>query len=326
MRKVALVTGITGQDGSYLAELLLEKDYIVHGLIRRSSNFNTQRIDHIFQDPHEKNLKLFLHYGDITDPISVSNLITEIKPTEIYNLAGQSHVQVSFSLPRQTHEVNALGALSILEALKASKIKCRFYQASTSEIFGSTPPPQNEDSPFIPQSPYAVSKLSAYWTTINYRQAYGLHASNGILFNHESPRRGKTFVTRKITRAAARIANGSSDKLYLGNLDSVRDWGYAKEYVHSMWLMLQQDTPGDYVIATGEGSTVRDFAEYTFQYIGLNYENYVISDERYNRPNEVHALIGDSSKASKLLNWRAQTNWKNLAKLMVDSDINDIKN
>jgi GDPmannose 4,6-dehydratase len=326
LRKVALVTGITGQDGSYLAELLLEKGYEVHGLIRRSSNFNTRRIDHMFQDPHEKNLKLFLHYGDITDPISVSNLIAQIKPTEIYNLAGQSHVQVSFTLPRHTHEVNALGAMSILEALKTSKINCRFYQASTSEIFGSSPPPQNEDSPFIPQSPYAVSKLSAYWSTINYRKAYGLHASNGILFNHESPRRGETFVTRKITRAAARIANGSSEKLYLGNLDSVRDWGYAKEYVHSMWLMLQQDTPGDYVIATGVGSTVRDFAEYAFQYIGLDYKSYIIRDKRYNRPNEVHALIGDSSKASKFLNWRAQTNWKKLAELMIDSDIEDIKN
>ncbi len=321
MKNVAFVTGITGQDGSYLAELLLEKNYIVHGLIRRSSSFNTGRIDHIFQDVHEKNLKLNLHYGDLTDGVNMTNLIHEIQPTEVYNLGAQSHVQVSFTMPQYTAQVDAVGAVALLESIRASGVKCRFYQASTSELYGSTPPPQNEDSVFRPRSPYAAAKLMAYWSTVNYREAYGVHATNGILFNHESPRRGETFVTRKITRAVARIANGSKDKLYLGNLDAVRDWGYAKEYVESMWLMLQQDQPGDYVVATGIGATVRDFAQAAFEHAGLNYKEHLEIDKRYQRPTEVDALIGDPSKAEKILGWKAKTDWKALAKLMVDSDL-----
>jgi GDPmannose 4,6-dehydratase len=321
VKNVAFVTGITGQDGSYLAELLLEKNYIVHGLIRRSSSFNTGRIDHIFQDVHEKNLKLNLHYGDLTDGVNMTNLIHEIQPTEVYNLGAQSHVQVSFTMPQYTAQVDAVGAVALLESIRASGVKCRFYQASTSELYGSTPPPQNEDSVFRPRSPYAAAKLMAYWSTVNYREAYGVHATNGILFNHESPRRGETFVTRKITRAVARIANGSKDKLYLGNLDAVRDWGYAKEYVESMWLMLQQDQPGDYVVATGIGATVRDFAQAAFEHAGLNYKEHLEIDKRYQRPTEVDALIGDPSKAEKILGWKAKTDWKALAKLMVDSDL-----
>jgi GDPmannose 4,6-dehydratase len=320
-KKIALITGITGQDGSYLAEFLLEKGYEVHGLIRRSSSFNTQRIDHIYQDSHETNQKLFLHYGDLIDGVGLTNLIREISPTEVYNLGAQSHVQVSFSMPQYTGQVDAVGAVGLLEAIRSAEINTRYYQASTSEMFGATPPPQNEESFFRPQSPYAAAKLMAYWCTVNYREGYGMHATNGILFNHESPRRGETFVTRKITRAVAEIANGSKKKLFLGNLDAVRDWGYAKEYVESMWLMLQQDSGSDYVVATGVGATVRDFAEASFSRVGLNWQDHVEIDPRYIRPTEVDALIGDASKARKVLGWAPKTHWKELAELMVDSDV-----
>jgi GDPmannose 4,6-dehydratase len=298
-RKVALITGVTGQDGSYLAELLLGKGYEVHGLIRRSSTFNTSRIDHIYQDPHETDPKLFLHYGDLIDGVGLTNLVREIKPTEVYNLGAQSHVQVSFTMPQYTGQVDAVGAVGLLEAIRSAEIDTRFYQASTSELFGSTPPPQNEESVFKPRSPYAAAKLMAYWCTVNYREGYGLHATNGILFNHESPRRGETFVTRKITRAVAEIANGSKKKLFLGNLDAVRDWGYAKEYVESMWLMLQQDKSSDYVVATGVGATVKDFAEASFARVGLSWKDHVEVDKKYIRPTEVDALIGDPTKANK---------------------------
>jgi GDPmannose 4,6-dehydratase len=319
--KKALITGITGQDGSYLAELLLEKGYEVHGLIRRSSTFNTSRIDHLFQDPHEKGVKLHLHYGDITDGVGLANLIREIEPEEIYNLAAQSHVKVSFEVPDFTAQVDAVGTIRLLEAIRASKINTRFYQASTSELFGSTPPPQSELSPFAPQSPYAAAKLYSYWVVRNYREAYGMHATNGILFNHESPRRGETFVTRKITMAAARIKLGLQDKLYLGNLDAIRDWGYAKEYVESMWLMLQQDKSDDYVVGTGVGATVRDFCDASFSAIGLDYRAYVETEARYQRPTEVDALIADSSKTMAKLNWSATTHWQDLAKMMVEADL-----
>ena len=324
-RKVAFITGVTGQDGSYLTELLLVKGYEVHGLMRRSSSFNTGRIDHIYQDPQTPNPKLILHYGDLTDGVSMTNLIHQIQPTEVYNLGAQSHVQVSFTMPQYTAQVDAVGAVALLESIRASGIKCRYYQASTSELYGSTPPPQSEDSAFRPRSPYAAAKLMAYWSTVNYREAYGVHATNGILFNHESPRRGETFVTRKITRAVAKIATGSKEKLYLGNLDAVRDWGYAKEFVESMWLMLQQDKPGDYVVATGVGATVKDFAQVAFEHVGLNYKDHVEVDKRYERPTEVDALIGDPSKAEKVLGWKAKTHWKELAKLMVDADLEKAK-
>jgi GDPmannose 4,6-dehydratase len=324
-RKVALITGVTGQDGSYLAEFLLAKGYEVHGLIRRSSTFNTSRIDHIYQDPHEKNPKLFLHYGDLIDGVGLTNLIREIKPTEVYNLGAQSHVQVSFTMPQYTGQVDAVGAVGLLEAIRSADIDTRFYQASTSELFGSTPPPQNENSVFRPQSPYAAAKLMAYWCTVNYRDGYGMHATNGILFNHESPRRGETFVTRKITRAVAAIKAGTQDKLFLGNLDAVRDWGFAKEYVESMWLMLQQDKPDDYVVATGVGATVKDFAEAAFSRAGLNWQDHIETDKKYIRPTEVDALIGDPSKAEKALGWKAATHWKELAELMVDADIAALK-
>jgi GDPmannose 4,6-dehydratase len=323
--KKAFITGVTGQDGSYLAELLLEKGYEVHGLIRRSSSFNTDRIDHIYQDPHSPNPKLFLHFGDLTDGVNMTNLIHQIQPTEVYNLGAQSHVQVSFTMPQYTAQVDAVGAVALLESIRASGVKCRYYQASTSELYGSTPPPQNELSAFRPRSPYAAAKLMAYWSTVNYREAYGVHATNGILFNHESPRRGETFVTRKITRAAARIANGSKEKLYLGNLEAVRDWGYAKEYVESMWLMLQQDKSDDYVVATGVGATVREFAQAAFEEVGLNYKDHVEMDKRYVRPTEVDALIGDPSKAARVLGWKAKTQWKALAKLMVEADLEIVK-
>jgi GDPmannose 4,6-dehydratase len=300
--KVALITGVTGQDGSYLAELL-------------------SRIDHIYQDPHDPNPKLFLHYGDLIDGVGLTNLIREIKPDEVYNLGAQSHVQVSFTMPQYTGQVDAVGAVGLLEALRSADINARFYQASTSELYGSTPPPQNEESPFHPRSPYAAAKLMAYWCTVNYREGYGMHATNGILFNHESPRRGETFVTRKITRAVAEIAKGSKKKLFLGNLDAVRDWGYAKEYVESMWLMLQRDKPSDYVVATGVGATVKDFAEAAFSHAGLNWQDHIEVDQKYIRPTEVDALIGDPSKATKELNWKATTHWKELASIMVDADI-----
>jgi len=321
----ALITGITGQDGSYLTELLLEKGYEVHGLIRRASTFNTSRIDHLFKDPHELNNNLHLHYGDITDSSGITNLLREIEPHEVYNLAAQSHVMVSFTMPTYTAQVDAVGTIALLEAIRSSKLQTKFYQASTSELFGSTPPPQNESSKFQPRSPYAAAKLYAYWTTVNYRDAYDLHATNGILFNHESPRRGETFVTRKITRAVANIANGSDEKLYLGNLDAIRDWGYAKEYVESMWRMLQQDEPDDYVVATGVGATVREFCEEAFSHVNLDWKEYVIEDSRYLRPTEVSALVGDPTKAKKQLNWSAKTHWRELADLMVDADIEKLK-
>ena len=320
--KVAFITGVTGQDGSYLAEFLLDKGYEVHGLIRRSSSFNTGRIDHIYEDPHVPNPKLFLHYGDLVDGVGLTNLILEIKPDEIYNLGAQSHVQVSFTMPQYTGQVDGVGPVGILEAIRSAGHNAKFYQASTSELFGSTPPPQNELSNFRPRSPYAAAKLMAYWSTVNYREGYGMHATNGILFNHESPRRGETFVTRKITRAVASIAKGKQEKLYLGNLDAIRDWGYAKEYVTSMWGMLQMSTPSDYVIATGVGATVRDFAEVSFNRVGLDYRDYVVIDDKYIRPTEVDALIGDPTKAETELKWKAKTHWKELAELMVDADMN----
>ena len=323
-KKVAFITGITGQDGSYLAELLLSKGYEVHGLIRRASTFNTSRIDHIYQDPHDTNSKLTLHYGDLLDGVGLTNLIREIEPTEIYNLAAQSHVMVSFTMPQYTAQVDAVGTVAILEAIRATKRDIRLYQASTSELYGSTPPPQNEESPFRPRSPYASAKLMAYWSTVNYREAFGIHATNGILFNHESPRRGETFVTRKITRAVAAIKAGKQKKLYLGNLEAIRDWGYAKEYVESMWLMLQQPKSGDFVVATGVGATVKDFAEMAFTHAGLEWEKFVEIDQKYARPTEVDALIGDPSKAKKELTWSAKTHWQDLAILMVDADLENI--
>ena len=320
-KKVAFITGVTGQDGSYLAELLLSKGYEVHGLIRRASTFNTSRIDHIYEDPHDPNPKFYLHYGDLTDGVGLTNLIREIQPTEIYNLAAQSHVMVSFTMPQYTAQVDAVGSVAILEAIRATKRDVRFYQASTSELFGSTPPPQNEISPFRPRSPYAAAKLMAYWSTVNYREAFGIHATNGILFNHESPRRGETFVTRKITRAVAAIKSGKQKTLFLGNLDAIRDWGYAKEYVESMWLMLQQDEPSDYVVATGVGATVRDFVQVAFKHAGLDWKEFVEIDKKYERPTEVDALVGDASKAYSALGWKAKTKWDDLARLMVDADL-----
>ena len=324
-KNVALITGVTGQDGSYLAELLLSKGYEVHGLIRRASTFNTSRIDHIYQDPHDPNPQLNLHYGDLTDGVGLTNLVRDIQPTEIYNLAAQSHVMVSFTMPQYTAQVDAVGTVAILEAIRATQKDIRFYQASTSELYGSTPPPQNEESKFRPRSPYAAAKLMAYWATVNYREAFGIHATNGILFNHESPRRGETFVTRKITRAVAAIKAGKQKKLFLGNLDAIRDWGFAKEYVESMWLMLQKPESSDYVVATGQGATVRDFARASFAHAGLDWEKYVEIDQKYERPTEVDALIGDPSKAKRELNWVAKTHWEDLAKLMVDADIEAIK-
>lgn len=322
--KRALITGITGQDGSYLAELLLEKGYEVHGVIRRSSTFNTSRIDHLYKDPHEAGNNFHLHYGDITDGVGISNLVRDLEPHEIYNLAAQSHVKVSFEMPDFTAQVDAVGTIRLLEAIRAAKIDTKFYQASTSELFGSTPPPQSESSPFAPQSPYAAAKLYSYWVVRNYRDAYGLHATNGILFNHESPRRGETFVTRKITMAVARIKLGLQQKLFLGNLDAIRDWGFAPEYVESMWRMLQQETPDDYVVATGVGATVRDFCDASFSALDMDYREFVETEDRYTRPTEVDALIGDPSKVERVLGWKAKTHWKDLAKLMVKSDLEKI--
>jgi GDPmannose 4,6-dehydratase len=319
--KRALITGVTGQDGSYLAELLLNKGYEVHGVIRRSSSFNTARIEHLYKDPHEKGNMFHLHYGDITDGVGISNLIKEIEPHEIYNLAAQSHVKVSFEMPDFTAQVDAVGTIRILEAIRAAKIDTRFYQASTSELYGSTPPPQSEKSSFAPQSPYAAAKLYSYWVVRNYRDAYGIHATNGILFNHESPRRGETFVTRKITMAAARIKMGLQSKLYLGNLSAVRDWGYAPEYVESMWMMLQQKNPDDYVVATGIGANVRDFCDAAFSAVDLDFRDYIETEDRYMRPTEVDALIGDPSKAEQILGWKAKTHWRELAEIMVESDL-----
>jgi len=318
--KRALITGITGQDGSYLAELLLSKGYDVHGLVRRSSSFNTARVDAIYQDPHESHRRLFLHFGDMTDGVGLVNLIHEVQPDEVYNLAAMSHVKVSFEMPEYTASTNAVGTMRLLEAIRAAKIECRFYQASTSEMFGATPPPQSEVTPFYPRSPYGASKLYSHWVTVNYREAYGLFASSGILFNHESPRRGETFVTRKITRAVARIRAGLQEELFLGNMDAVRDWGYAKEYVEGMWRMLQLDEPADFVLATGVGTTVREFCETAFEHAGLAWEDHVRYDSRYERPTEVDALIGDPGRAESVLGWKAQTHALDLARLMVDAD------
>lgn len=321
MTKSALITGITGQDGSYLAELLLSKGYEVHGIIRRSSSFNTERLDEIYQDPHDSGRNLFLHYGDLSDASSMVNLLRDVCPSEVYNLGAQSHVKVSFETPDYTGDVTGLGAMRLLEAVRASKLDTRVYQASTSELYGSTPPPQNEVTPFHPRSPYAVAKMYAYWATINYREAYGLFASNGILFNHESPRRGETFVTRKITRAVARIKAGLQEKLYMGNMDAIRDWGYAPEYVEGMWRMLQADEPSDFVLATGVGASVQQFAEVAFAAADLEWRNHVEIDPAYFRPSEVDYLLGDAKKAHQLLGWKAPTHWDELARLMVDADI-----
>jgi GDPmannose 4,6-dehydratase len=325
MAKKALITGITGQDGSYLAELLLSKGYEVHGIVRRASTFNRGRLDEIYSDPQLSETHLFLHYGDLTDG-SLVRLLDRLQPEEIYNLGAQSHVRVSFDNPEYTADVNATGAVRLLEAIRESGIKPRFYQASSSEMYGLVQEvPQSEKTPFYPRSPYAVSKVFAYWMTVNYREAYGMHATNGILFNHESPRRGEGFVTRKITRAVAHIKAGLQNKLYLGNLDAKRDWGYAKEYVEAMWLMLQQDQPDDYVVATGETHSVREFLEESFGYAGLDWKKYVELDPRYLRPSEVDLLIGDASKAKRQLNWEPKTKFKALVRLMVDADIQLLK-
>ncbi|MDA1191400.1 MAG: GDP-mannose 4,6-dehydratase [Candidatus Poribacteria bacterium] len=322
MAKTALVTGITGQDGSYLTELLLEKGYTVHGLIRRASSFNTGRIDHLFQDPHEHGARLFLHYCDITDAANLIRLLNEIEPDELYHLAAQSHVRVSFDQPVYTGETTGLGTTRILESLRAVGSAAKYYQASSSEMFGKVlEVPQKETTPFYPRSPYGCAKVYAYWMTVNYRESYKMYASNGILFNHESPRRDARFVTRKITRAVAHIRAGLQDKLYLGNLDSKRDWGYAKDYVEAMWLMLQQDEPDDYVVATGETHSVREFLVKSFEHVGLKWEDYVEFDERYMRPAEVDLLIGDASKAREKLGWQPTVTFDGLVALMVDADI-----
>lgn len=321
MSKRALVTGITGQDGSYLAELLLLKGYEVHGLIRRASTFNTSRIDHLYVDPHDEDTKLFLHYGDLGDAARLVTLLGEIDPHEVYNLAAQSHVRVSFDEPEHTADVTGTATVRLLEAVRAAGVSPRFYQASTSELFGAMSPPQSEKTPFYPRSPYAAAKLYSYWITKNYREAYDIFAVNGILFNHESPRRGETFVTRKITRAVARILAGHQKDVYLGNLDSIRDWGYAAEYVEGMWRMLQVDEPQDYVLATGRGYTIRDFLAEAFGHVGLEWQKYVRFDERYLRPTEVDALIGDASRAYSELDWNPTIDGLQLAHLMVDADI-----
>lgn len=347
-KKIALITGITGQDGSYLAELLLSKGYEVHGIIRRSSTFNTHRIDHIYVDPHEPEARLFLHYGDLSDPGILTEIIWNIQPDEIYNLGAQSHVKVSFEMPEYTGNITALGTLRILEAIRRSGIKAKFYQASSSEMFGASPPPQNEKTPFYPRSPYAVAKVYAFWITVNYREAYNIFACNGILFNHESPRRGETFVTRKITRALAHILSGKQKKLYLGNLYAKRDWGFAPEYVEAMWLMLQQETPEDYVIGTGESHSVKEFVNTAFEYAGIELEwkgekidekgivksidkrwEHVLKpgqviieiDPRYFRPTEVEFLQADITKARKKLGWEPRTTFEELVKIMVDYDM-----
>ncbi|MFB7404178.1 GDP-mannose 4,6-dehydratase [Streptomyces rubiginosohelvolus] len=321
MAKTALITGVTGQDGSYLAELLLDKGYTVHGLIRRSSSFNTERIDHIYQGPEEPERSFVLHHADLSDGVALVNLLRDIQPDEVYNLGAQSHVRVSFDAPLYTGDVTGLGTIRLLEAVRASGIQTRIYQASSSEMFGASPPPQNEKTPFHPRSPYSVAKVYSYWATVNYREAYDMFAVNGILFNHESPRRGETFVTRKITRGVARIKAGLQNRLHLGNLDAVRDWGYAPEYVDAMWRMLQCDTPDDFVIATGEGVSVRDFLEYAFEHAGLDWREHVRYDPKYERPSEVDALIGDASKAEELLGWKPEVKSRELARIMVDADI-----
>lgn len=318
--KKAFITGITGQDGSYLAEFLLHKGYEVHGLIRRASTFNTHRIEHLFQDPHVSGLRLHLHYGDLSDGSRLTTLLSTIRPDEVYHLAAQSHVRVSFDEPEHTGDVTGLATTRLLEAIRLVSPDSRFYQASSSEMFGATPPPQNEDTPFYPRSPYGAAKVYSYWMTRNYREAYGIFACNGILFNHESPRRGETFVTRKITRAASRIKLGLQDKLYLGNLDAVRDWGYAPEYVEAQWLMLQAGNPGDYVVATNTAATVADFLEASFGSLDLDWNKYVEFDPRYLRPTEVDALIGDYSKAQAVLGWTPSVQVSELAQIMVKRD------
>lgn len=322
--KKALITGVTGQDGSYLAELLLSKGYEVHGLVRRASSFNTSRIDHLYRDFHDQNSRFFLHYADMTDSSRLTTLLSTIQPDEVYNLAAQSHVAISFLEPEFTGQVTGLSVVTLLEAIRVSGVKCRYYQASSSELFGDSKAPQNETTEFRPRSPYAAAKLYAYWITRNYREAYGLHATNGILFNHESPRRGEIFVTRKITRAVARIAQGIQEFLYLGNLDSVRDWGYAPEYVLGMWKMLQIETPEDFVLATGQPCTVREFVANSFEVVNLDWEKYVKYDPRYERPTEVNVLIGDASKAAAQLDWRPNTFHKELARIMVEADLNSL--
>ncbi|HWA53646.1 MAG TPA: GDP-mannose 4,6-dehydratase [Solirubrobacterales bacterium] len=323
-KKRALITGLTGQDGSYLADLLLAKGYEVHGIIRRSSSFNTGRIEHLYRDPHEKGTKLFSHYGDLSDPVALTRLLYKLQPDEIYHLGAQSHVRVSFDIPEYTFDVTGAGTLRLLEAIRESEVEARFYQASSSEMFGASPPPQNEDTPFHPRSPYAVAKVAAYWATINYREAYGMFAVNGILFNHESPRRGETFVTRKITRAVARIKAGLQDKLYMGNLDAERDWGYAPDFVEAMWLMLQADEPDDYVVATGEKHSVREALEVAFSHAGLDPDKHVEIDPRYFRPSEVDSLLGDPSKAREKLGWEPKVRFRELVELMVDADIAEL--
>jgi GDPmannose 4,6-dehydratase len=323
--KKALVTGLTGQDGSYLAELLLSKGYEVHGLKRRASSFNTDRVDHIYRDFHESGARFFLHYADLTDAISLSSLLSDIHPDEVYNLGAQSHVKVSFEVPEYTGDVVAMGTLRLLEAIRRSGSECRFYQASSSEMFGSTPPPQNESSPFHPRSPYACAKAFAHYSAVNYRESYGLYCSCGILFNHESPRRGETFVTRKVTRAVAHIKFGLQEKLFLGNLEARRDWGYAPDYVKAMWLMLQQDKPGDYVIGTGEMHSVREFVEQAFAVAGLDWQEYVRIDPRYYRPAEVDALQADFSKARHALDWEPSVTFSELVRLMVEADLNVVR-
>jgi GDPmannose 4,6-dehydratase len=319
--KKALITGVTGQDGSYLAELLLAKGYEVHGLVRRSSSFNTARLDGVYQDPHEKGVTFFKHYSDLSDSASLLSLVAELCPDEIYNLGAQSHVKVSFEVPEYTSNVTGVGVSRLLEAVRASGVRTRFYQASSSEMFGSAPPPQDETTPFHPRSPYGAAKAFGHWMTVNYREAHGLYACSGILFNHESPRRGENFVTRKITRAVARIKAGLQDKLYLGNLDALRDWGYAPEYVEAMWTMLQQEKPDDYVVATGEAHTPREFCQIAFEHADLEWEQYVEVDPRYYRPSEVDYLMGNASKARKILGWAPKTAFTELVTLMVDADV-----
>jgi GDPmannose 4,6-dehydratase len=320
--KKALITGITGQDGSYLADLLLDKGYEVHGIIRRASTFNTGRIEHLYQDPHINGVRLFLHYGDLSDSVNLVKLLYDLKPDEIYHLGAQSHVRVSFDIPEYTSDITGIGTIRILEAIRETGVRPRFYQASSSEMYGKVQAvPQIETTPFWPRSPYGVSKVFAYWATVNYRESYGLHASNGILFNHESPRRGETFVTRKITRAVARIKRGLQKDLFLGNLDAQRDWGYAKEYVEGMWRMLQQENPDDYVLATNETHTVREFCQEAFAHVGLDWQEHVKYDARYERPAEVELLIGDPAKAKRVLGWEPQTKFHDLVRLMVDADL-----
>ncbi|MEI6278603.1 MAG: GDP-mannose 4,6-dehydratase [Verrucomicrobiae bacterium] len=324
--KKALITGITGQDGSYLADFLLSKDYEVHGIIRRASTFNTSRIDHLYQDPHVNGVRLFLHYGDLADSVNLVKLIYELKPDEIFHLGAQSHVRVSFDIPEYTSDVTGVGTIRILEAMRESGVKSRFYQASSSEMFGKVQAvPQTETTPFWPRSPYGVAKVFAYWATVNYRESYGMHATNGILFNHESPRRGETFVTRKITRAVAAIKTGRQKALFLGNLDAKRDWGYAPEYVEGMWMMVQQDTSDDYVLATNETHTVREFVEEAFAHVDLDWKEFVKYDPRYERPAEVELLVGDPSKAKRQIGWEPKTKFHELVRIMVDADLAELK-